>query len=136
MILLRSLAAAVAGLAVLAGQGVNGLNLDINSPASIKAAAATTAYDMMTYYTSNQTGQIPGKLPGTWWEGGAMFMTLIQYWHWTGDDSYNPTAIQGMLWQKGDNNDYMPANWSSYLVHLEPSSQERQDATLGSHRLG
>jgi mannan endo-1,6-alpha-mannosidase len=103
---------------LLAGQAVMGINIDIQSPDSIKQAASTAAYDMMSYYTSNQTGQIPGKLPGTWWEGGAMFMTLIQYWHWTGDPSYNPVTIQGMLWQKGDYNDYMPANWSSYLVSL------------------
>jgi mannan endo-1,6-alpha-mannosidase len=106
---------------VLAGQVAMGINLDITSADSIKNAAATTAFDMMSYYQGNQSGQIPGKLPGTWWEGGAMFMTLIQYWHWTGDSSYNPVTIQGMLWQKGDNNDYMPANWSNYLVSAPPS---------------
>ncbi|KAL1981016.1 hypothetical protein VTN96DRAFT_3240 [Rasamsonia emersonii] len=111
---LGSLGSPLAAL-LLAGQAVMGINLDINSADSIKNAAATAAYDMMSYYQGNQSGQIPGKLPGTWWEGGAMFMTLIQYWHWTGDPSYNPVTIQGMLWQKGEYNDYMPANWSSYL---------------------
>lgn len=121
---LGSLGSSLAAL-LLAGQAVMGINLDINSPESIKNAAATAAYDMMSYYQGNQTGQIPGKLPGTWWEGGAMFMTLIQYWHWTGDPSYNPVTIQGMLWQKGEYNDYMPANWSSYLVSF-----------LRGHRIG
>lgn len=111
---LGSLGSHLAAL-LLAGQAA-ALTLDVQSADSIKQAAATAAYDMMSYYTANQTGQIPGKLPGTWWEGGAMFMTLIQYWHWTGDPSYNPVTIQGMLWQKGEYNDYMPANWSSYLV--------------------
>ncbi|EAW08543.1 glycoside hydrolase family 76 protein [Aspergillus clavatus NRRL 1] len=101
--------------AFLAGQGtVTSLNLDINDVQSIKNAAATTAFNMMSDYHGNETGQIPGKLPDTWWEGGAMFMTLIQYWYWTGDPSYNDVVTQGMLWQKG-NDDYFPSNYSNYL---------------------
>ncbi|OJZ92420.1 glycosyl hydrolase [Aspergillus piperis CBS 112811] len=93
---------------------VTALQLDINDEQSIKDAARTTAFNMMSYYHGNESGQTPGKLPDTWWEGGAMFMTLIQYWYWTGDSSYNEVTTQGMLWQKGDN-DYFPANDSNYL---------------------
>jgi len=71
---------------------------------------------MVSFYTGDQYGQIPGKLPGTWWEGGAMFDALIRYWHFTGDSTYNNITIQGMLWQAGAGDDYMPANWSAYLV--------------------
>lgn len=81
---------------------------------SIKNAAAITAYDMMAYYHGNESGQTPGKLPGTWWEGGALFMTLIQYWFWTRDDSYNDVIQQGMYWQKG-RDDYLPSNHSQYI---------------------
>ncbi|KAL1961671.1 hypothetical protein VTN77DRAFT_1346 [Rasamsonia byssochlamydoides] len=91
------------------------LTINLNDGDSFKKAASTAAYDMVSYYNGNQSGQIPGKLEGTWWEGGAMFMTLIQYWHWTGDDSYNDITNQGMLWQAGENYDYMPKNWSIYL---------------------
>ncbi|KAF9882792.1 hypothetical protein FE257_005160 [Aspergillus nanangensis] len=99
----------------LAGQGtVLGLEFDINDEQSIKNAAAKTAFNMMSQYHGNESGQIPGKLPDTWWEGGAMFMTLIQYWFWTGDTSYNEVTTQGMLWQKGEN-DYFPSNYSNYL---------------------
>ncbi|KAJ9295958.1 CAZyme family GH76 [Paecilomyces variotii] len=103
--------------ALLAGQvAVADIGLtNINDPEQIKNAAATAAYDMMSYYDGNKTGQIPGKLPGTWWEGGAMFMTLIEYWYFTGDDSYNNVTTQGMLWQKGDGNDYLPSNWTQWL---------------------
>ncbi|KKK18355.1 endo mannanase, GH76 family [Aspergillus ochraceoroseus] len=106
--------------AALAGSGtVAALELDIgdqgtSSSGSIKNAARTVAYNMMSYYHGNESGQIPGKLPGTWWEGGAMFMTLIQYWYWTGDTSYNDVTAQGMLWQKG-HDDYFPSNDSNYL---------------------
>lgn len=69
----------------------------------------------MTWYAGNETGQIPGKLVDTWWEGGAMFMALIQYWHFTGDTTYNDEVTVGMEFQAG-NGDYMPSNYSNYIV--------------------
>ena len=72
---------------------------------------------MMTWYAGNETGQIPGKLVDTWWEGGAMFMALIQYWHFTGDTTYNDEVTVGMEFQAGDG-DYMPSNYSNYIVSL------------------
>ncbi|KAJ5971535.1 Six-hairpin glycosidase [Penicillium vulpinum] len=56
---------------------------------SIKNAAAIAAFNTMSTYTSNMTGRIPGKLDGTWGEGGALFQTMIEYWHFTGDASNN-----------------------------------------------
>ena len=60
---------------------------------------------MMSQYHGNETGQIPGKVPGKvpepWWEGAAMFMTLIQYWYWSGGTVYSDVTREGMLWQKG-----------------------------------
>jgi hypothetical protein len=59
--------------------------------ASIKNVASTIAYDMMSYYKGNLSGQIPGLLPGPppnpkvtnagyfWWEAGAMFGSMIDY---------------------------------------------------------
>lgn len=44
-----------------------------------------------------------------------MFMAMIEYWHETGDTTYNNEVSVGMQWQAGDG-DYMPSNWSSYLV--------------------
>lgn len=102
---------------ILAGQGiVNGLTLDVDDEASIKDIAGKVAYNTMSYYHSNESSSdlMPGKLTGTWWEGGALFMTLMQYWYWTGDKSYNDVTQTGMLWQKG-NNDYFPDNQSNYL---------------------
>lgn len=39
-----------------------------------------------------------------------MFMTLINYWHVTGDSTYNDVTEQALLFQVGSNNDFMPAN--------------------------
>lgn len=39
-----------------------------------------------------------------------MMGAYIDYWHLTGDPSYNNVVTQGMLFQAGDNNDYQPRN--------------------------
>ncbi|KAF3014044.1 hypothetical protein G7054_g10619 [Neopestalotiopsis clavispora] len=94
----------------------------IDSDDDIKATTRTLAYDLMTYYKGNQSGQTPGILPGPppagdyyWWEGGALWGTMIDYWHLTGDSTYNDVVTQAMLWQVGPNQDYMPPNVTASL---------------------
>ena len=72
---------------------------------------------MMTYYTGNLSGNVPGMLPPPyyWWEAGAMFGTLIDYWYYTGDATYNQLVTQGMQFQVGPDNDYMPPNQTKQL---------------------
>ena len=50
------------------------IKLDLTSRQSIVDAAGTVAFDLMTYYTGNRTGDTPGNLPDPyyWWEAGAM----------------------------------------------------------------
>ncbi|KAI1122675.1 family 76 glycoside hydrolase [Nemania abortiva] len=98
------------------------LEVDLDSNESIKQAAAQVAEDLLTYYHGDEPGQIPGILPGPppdgdyyWWEGGAMWGALLDYWHWTGDSSYNNLSYQSLLWQAGPNRDYVDKNWSFSL---------------------
>lgn len=51
-------------------------------------------------------------------------MAAIEYWHETGDTTYNNEVSVGMQWQAGDG-DYMPSNWSSYLVSKKQSHVQR-----------
>ncbi|KAJ5577471.1 uncharacterized protein N7459_006435 [Penicillium hispanicum] len=90
------------------------IDLDISDEDSIKDAASTSAYAMMTYYKGNETGHIPGAFATKWWEGAALFLALLQYWYYTGDTTYNDELSVGLEWQAGDG-DYMPSNYSSYL---------------------
>ena len=85
---------------------------------SIKSAASNAAHNLMSYYTGNQTGQVPGllPLPYYWWEAGAMLGLLVEYWYLTGDTTYNSEVSQGLLFQVGPNNDYMPPNQTKDLV--------------------
>ncbi|KAJ5712116.1 Mannan endo-1-6-alpha-mannosidase DCW1 [Penicillium malachiteum] len=79
---------------------------------SIKSAASTVAYDLVTFYTGNNTGDVPGNLPDPyyWWEAGAFFGSLINYWAYTGDNTYNSITVQAMEHQAGDKGDFMPSN--------------------------
>jgi mannan endo-1,6-alpha-mannosidase len=80
--------------------------------ASIKAAAKTAAAGMLKYYTGNQPGDVPGNIPDPyyWWEAGAMFGAMVEYWYYTGDTKWNEITTQALLWQVGDENNYMPQN--------------------------
>jgi len=77
----------------------------------------------MNYYTGDQPGQIPGILPGPppagpyyWWEGGALWGTMVDYWHYTGDTTYNNVTESSLIFQAGaPQNSYMPPNWTASL---------------------
>lgn len=75
------------------------------------------AFDMMSYYQGNLTGFKPGvlPLPYYWWEGGAMWGAMINYWHYTGDSTYNEVTMEGMQYQVGEFDDYMPQEHKSSL---------------------
>ncbi|EEY23504.1 mannan endo-1,6-alpha-mannosidase DCW1 [Verticillium alfalfae VaMs.102] len=114
--------AALLALSALPSALAQGYSID--SDDAIRETARTLAYDMMLFYEGNKTGMIPGILPGPpadgkgdyyWWQGGAMMGTYVDYWHLTGDTSYNDVVREGMVHQVGDNRDYMPLNHTASL---------------------
>ncbi|KAL3482626.1 glycosyl hydrolase family 76-domain-containing protein [Aspergillus germanicus] len=112
---LRSVGGVALGL-LLQGQPVTSdIPIDITSTDSLKSAGKTIAAPMMDFYAQNQTEGIPGKLTDTWYIAGAMFMTLIQYWHSSGDGQYNDIVSHDLMFQAGDNFDYFDANYSRWL---------------------
>lgn len=44
-----------------------------------------------------------------------MWGTLIEYWHYTNDSTYNDVAAAGISAQVGENLDMMPSNWSQSM---------------------
>jgi mannan endo-1,6-alpha-mannosidase len=102
--------------------------------ASVTAISERVAYKLMQYYPGNKTGGIPGIFgePIFWvcfpsrimdgdpnekqWQAGAVFGGLIDYWHYTGDSGYNKVTTEAILWQVGDDWDFMPKNQSHTLV--------------------
>jgi mannan endo-1,6-alpha-mannosidase len=107
--------------------GALAISVQINDPASVQSVTSTLAYDMMSVYQGNQTGQVPGLLPGAlacttsnpslycWWESGAMFGALINYWQYTNDTSYNPVVTQALQFQRGPDNNFNPPNQSKSM---------------------
>lgn len=73
-----------ASSALLASQAV-AIQVDIDDPNSIKDVTSTIAKNMMSYYTGDHPGDNPGNLPDPyyWWEAGAMFMNMVEYWFCT-----------------------------------------------------
>ncbi|KAK0636166.1 glycoside hydrolase [Bombardia bombarda] len=109
-------------IAALVSGGAANAAYSIASDDDIKSTAAQVAWDLMQYYKGNESGQTPGILPGPppdgdyyWWEGGAMWGAMIDYWHLTGDDSYVNVTTDALLWQVGPNKDYMPPNVTASL---------------------
>src|ERR1700712_4743396 len=82
---------------------------------SAKAAAKIIAKDMISFYKGNDPGQTPGTLlkPYYWWQAGAMWGELIEYWSMTGDTQYNSLVTNSLLYQVGNDRNFMPANASN-----------------------
>ncbi|KAI5292302.1 hydrolase 76 protein [Ascosphaera atra] len=92
-----------------------GIDFNPDDAASVKSAAKTVAKGMVSYYHGNEPGQTPGVMPKPpyyWWIGGAMFGSLIDYWYYTNDSTWNDITTQGILFQVGENNDFKPSNQS------------------------
>lgn len=73
------------GLALLGAQLGNALTVDVTSASSVKTAAGSVAAGLMSIYTGNNPGDVPGNLPAPyyWWEAGGMFAHMVDYWYCT-----------------------------------------------------
>lgn len=77
----------------------------------------------MSYYVNNQTDTAatavgtfsPPLAVWYWWEAGAVWGGLIDYWAYTGDTSFNPTVTQALLAQVGTNDDFMPSAYAGSM---------------------
>ncbi|CAG8980355.1 hypothetical protein HYALB_00013650 [Hymenoscyphus albidus] len=107
-------------------QIAHGIDLDVESTDSLKSAAKTIAHGMVSFYKGNETCHTPGLLPYPpdgyyWWQAGAMFGALISYWFNTGDTAYNAITSQAILFQVGDDIDFMPLNQTTSLGNDDQS---------------
>lgn len=79
----------------------------------------------MSYYNGNRTGEILGILGDKppageyyWWNSALLWSTMIDYWRYTGDDTYNAVTVEGLTAQNGHMADgegmpFLPVNWTS-----------------------
>ena len=89
----------------------------------------------MTYYTGNLTGNEPGLLPQPyyWWEAGAMWGGMVEYWHYTGDRTYNDVVAQAIFAQKSPTNDFlMPEQvYDTVCILVSPLHHEKEHLLRG-----
>lgn len=97
---------------ILAPLHATALQMDFTSKDSINNGLGLIAKGLMDYYNGNQTGQTPGMFtyPYYWWEAGAAWGSMIDFWYYTGNDTYNDILKSSLLFQVGRDWDYMPAN--------------------------
>lgn len=46
-----------------------------------------------------------------------MWGTLIDYWYYTGDSTYNAVVSQGLLFQTGPDDNYLPPSQTSGMTN-------------------
>ncbi|SCU85288.1 LAMI_0C10726g1_1 [Lachancea mirantina] len=92
-----------------------GVELDPDSLASVQNATALIAYGLMDYYNGLQKGETIGMFanPYYWWEAGGAWGSMLDYWFYMENDTYNDIISQALLYQTGDNHDYIPLNQST-----------------------
>jgi hypothetical protein len=110
------------------------MDLDVSSPDSIRSAASTIAHGLMNYYQNNKTdtpeasiGTLPHPL--YWWEAGAVWGGLIDYWAYTKDTSFNDVVMQALMAQTGTGNDFLPEAYYSSMVRIvsRPRASKTED---------
>lgn len=91
---------------------VSAIDIDFTSTSSINSGLALIADGLMNYYNGNDSGQTPGMFssPYYWWEAGAAWNSMLDYWFYTGNDTYNDLLKSSLLYQVGTDWNYMPSN--------------------------
>ncbi|XPS75453.1 Mannan endo-1,6-alpha-mannosidase [Ascochyta lentis] len=106
-----------AAVGLLSPIATSAIELNPDDPESIKSASKIVAAGLRDWYTGDRVGDTPGNLPDPyyWWLCGAMFNSFIDYWYYTGDDTYNAITTQALIHQIGEPKAFMPPNQTSTL---------------------
>ncbi|KAG9253004.1 family 76 glycoside hydrolase [Emericellopsis atlantica] len=98
--------------------GVAAADLTIDSRDDMVETAGILAEDLMSYYDGDKAGHTPGLLEQRevyFYQSGVFMSTFVNYFHLTGDDTYNDLVQQGVLFQVGDREDFRPNNETARL---------------------
>ncbi|KAF2726318.1 glycoside hydrolase family 76 protein [Polychaeton citri CBS 116435] len=97
------------------------VDFDITDSSSTKNASGTIAESIIRRYNDQPAPLIPGiftlETNGNqnwpWYGSGMIWDSLINYWGQTGDDQFNDLIQQGLYFQTGEHEDFLPANQTS-----------------------
>ncbi|KAF6840919.1 mannan endo-1,6-alpha-mannosidase DCW1-like protein [Colletotrichum plurivorum] len=114
MVFFKTVLAATAAGTALAVTFTQPNTLDLNNADSIKQVASSLAHGAMSYYTGNVSSdpKMVGDLqdPYYWWQAGALWGLMVDYYYYTGDPTYNEVLTQALTAKvnTGPNHDFMP----------------------------
>jgi mannan endo-1,6-alpha-mannosidase len=89
--------------------------LDLDKPDTVDKALALIAEGLLDYYQGFTYGGTIGMFvpPYYWWHAGAAWNAMIEYWHITGNSTFNNITFEAMKAQRGDKYNLMVRNYSS-----------------------
>ncbi|ODV62954.1 glycoside hydrolase family 76 protein [Ascoidea rubescens DSM 1968] len=95
-------------------RSISCIELDITSRESICNAAGLIQDELLEYYMGTRYGGTVGMFqdPYYWWQAGEAFGGLIDMWYFCENNTYEELIYDALMHQRGDNNDYIPANQS------------------------
>lgn len=75
--------------------------------------------------------------PYYWWESGAAFGGMVEYWHYTGDVSYNNVTWQALVSQISPTNDFMPVKeqFDEVRSRDDRTIAARTDTAMGTREM-
>lgn len=111
MLSTRKLILSAVGLISIANIA-NGIDLDVDSFDSIHNACQLLSSGVMDYYWGYDYGGTIGMFthPYYWWEAGGAWGSLIDFSYFFDNHTFDDVIIQAIMYQKGDDNDFMPLN--------------------------
>jgi mannan endo-1,6-alpha-mannosidase len=110
---------------IFAGAGV--VRAQANNTVGVESSAKAIAESILETYNNGSTPTSPGFIPGLfpeeyyWWESGLAWDTLINYWAYAGDDALVETIQQGLSFQVGAEDNFMPPNQTATLGNDDQS---------------
>lgn len=113
---MRGLHGPSAVVAMLCAHSAAAQDFKLGSTEEISSSAQLIAERLMdNYKASDGESFVPGILVDDdagiyFWQSGVFMGSMIDYWHLTGDDTYNDAIQTGMLHQVGEDENFMPAN--------------------------
>ncbi|KAI0464551.1 hypothetical protein LJB42_002166 [Komagataella kurtzmanii] len=89
-----------------------GLELELSDLSSLQHATSLVADGLMDYYEGFHLGGTIGMFtnPYYWWQSGAAFGSILDYWWYMENDTFHDAIMQAIVYQAGDNADFMPLN--------------------------
>lgn len=90
------------------------IDLDVDSETSICDASALVIGGVMDYYQGTRYGGTVGMFqdPYYWWEAGEAMGSMLGFWYFCNNDTYEDVIYDALMAQRGSNNDYIPSNQS------------------------